>query len=134
LGLALAGQKDFDIKRDAFVFDSFIGKAANFDARQFSSTERQIRDMERKINMFKTDPSVYADYLDANPMAKTTVAMFNKRVAQLNKATAISKKIRLDSTLTPKERKEALEESKLNENAIRRNIVEGFKDYDVHPY
>jgi hypothetical protein len=134
LGLALAGQKDFDIKRDAFVFDSFIGKAANFDARQFSSTERQIRDMERKINMFKTDPSAYADYLDANPMAKTTVAMFNKRVAQLNKATAISKKIRLDSTLTPKERKEALEESKLNENAIRRNIVEGFKDYDVHPY
>ena len=133
LGLVLAGQKDFDIKRDAFVFDSFIGKAANYDARQFSSTERQIRDMERKINMFKTDPTVYADYLDANPMAKTIVDTFNKQVAQLNKASSISKKLRLDSTLTPKELKEALEDSKLNENAIRRNIVEMFKDYDVHP-
>ena len=133
LGLVLAGQKDFDIKRDAFVFDSFIGKAANYDARQFSSTERQIRDMERKINMFKTDPTVYADYLDANPMAKTIVDTFNKQVAQLNKASSISKKLRLDSTLTPKERDEALKDSKLNENAIRRNIVEMFKDYDVHP-
>jgi hypothetical protein len=133
LGLVLAGQKDFDPKRDAFVLDSFIGKAANYDAKQFSSTERQIRDMERNINMFKTDPTVYADYLDANPMAKTIVDTFNKQVAQLNKASSISKKLRLDTTLTPRERDEALKESKLNENAIRRNIVERFKDYDVHP-
>ena len=133
LGLFLAGQKDFDIKRDAFVFDSFIGKAANYDARQFSSTERQIRDMERKLNMFKSDPTVYADYLDANPMAKITVDMFNRRVAQLNKASSISKKIRLDTTLTPKERDEALKDSKLNENVIRRDIVEAARDYDVRP-
>ena len=133
LGLFLAGQKDFDVKRDAFVLDSFIGKAANYDAKQFSSTERQIRSMERNLNQFKTDPTVYADYLDANPMAKTIVDTFNKQVAQLNKASSISKKLRLDTTLTPRERDEALKDSKLNENATRRNIVEMYKDYGIHP-
>ena len=133
LGLVLAGQKDFDPKQDAFVLSSFIGKTANYDAKQFAATERKVRDMERKINMFKTDPAVYADYLDANPMAKTIVDVFNKQVAQLNKATAATKKLRLDNTLTPRERKAEVDDSKLNENVIRRNIVEMLKDYDVHP-
>ena len=134
IGLVGAGQKDFNPKTDTILFDSFFGAKSNFDARQFSKVENQIKDMERKLNMFKNDPMVYMDYVSDHPFDQGIVDFYNKAInGDLKETRALANKYRASPDLSLKERKELLENVKQQQNAIKRNLIQNFEMYDIKP-
>jgi hypothetical protein len=129
-----AGEKEFNPKTDTMLFDSFFGAKSNFDAREFSKVENQIKDMERKLNMFKTEPDRYMDYISANPFDQTIVDLYNKAVnGDLKTTRALANQYRRMSDISSKERKDLLENVKEQQNLIKRNLIEMFGAYDVKP-
>ena len=134
IGLFTAGQKDFNPKTDTMVFDSFFGAPSNFDARQFSKVENQIKDKERKLNMFKNDPERYMEYVSANPYDQGIVDMYNKGInGDLKEARTLANKYRSMPGLTAKERKDLLVNIKEQQNLIKRHLISVFEAYDILP-
>ena len=134
VGLTLTGQKDFDLKRDLPLTESFVGTASNYDAREFSKIKDEVSEVEGKLNMFKTAPEQYFKYTDKNPMAAKMVEIYNSREAKLLRPLQEqANKIRRDPDMTPKERAELLKDNKLNQNFAMRHIIEDMKmlkEYD----
>ena len=131
IGMVGTMQKDFNPKTDTLAFDMFFGAKSNFDAREFSKIENQIKDKERKLNMFKNDPERYMDYVAANPYDQGIVDIYNKGVnGDLKKARELANKYRAMPDLTPKERKELLDNVKEQQNLIKRHLISVFKAYE----
>lgn len=130
----ITGRKDFDPKTDLMVLDSFFGKKSNFDAREFSSVEKQIQKKAGLISMFqKSNPEQFAKYVEANPFDLVVVDIYNKQLATLNKSREQANIIRRMPGLTPKERKEILEGMTLTQNLIKRSMIDTFKQFDITP-
>ncbi|MEI6478493.1 MAG: LPD38 domain-containing protein [bacterium] len=129
LGMVLTGMKDFDIKRDTFVLDSFIGKYSSVDNREFAEIEKGIKKTEAILNMFKgTDK--YDDYIDAHPNAEMVVNMYNKNVnGGIKNIRGQMNKIRANTEYSPKERKEALDDLGYNLHALERSFIDAYQDY-----
>jgi hypothetical protein len=124
LGLTLAGQKDFDAKRDLFILESFISTKSNVDQREFSKMEDSVREKERLLKMFKTNPEKYADYVSEHPFDASLVKMYNQQVnGRLNDLRERANKIRRMPGLSPKDRKSLLEPIKEEQNIIKRQIT-----------
>jgi len=131
IGMVGTGQKEFNPKTDTLAFDSFFGAKSNFDAREFSRVENQIKDKERKLNMFKNDPERYMNYVSEHPFDQGIVDMYNKGVnGDLKKARELANKYRAMPGLSPKERKEALDNIKEQQNLIKRHLISVFGSYD----
>ena len=131
IGMVGTGQKEFNPKTDTLAFDSFFGAKSNFDAREFSKIENQIKDKERRLNMFKNDPERYAEYVMANPLDQGIVDMYNQGVnGELKKSRELANQYRAMPGLTPKERKELLDNIKEQQNLIKRNLIRSFKVYE----
>ena len=131
IGMVGTMQKDFNPKTDTLAFDMFFGAKSNFDAREFSKAENIIKDKERKLNMFKNQPERYMDYIAANPYDQGIVDIYNKGVnGDLKKVRELANKYRAMPDLTPKERKELLDNVKEQQNLIKRHLIEVFKAYD----
>jgi hypothetical protein len=131
IGMVATGEKEFNPKTDTLAFDSFFGAKSNFDAREFSKIENQIKDKERKLNMFKNDPERYMNYISEHPFDQGLVDMYNKGVnGDLKNARALANKYRAMPDLTLKERKELLDNVKEQQNLIKRNLINNFKAYD----
>lgn len=131
IGMVGTMQKDFNPKTDTLVFDSFFGAKSNFDAREFSKMENMIKDKERKLNMFKNDPERYMDYIAANPYDQGLVDIYNKGInGDLKKARELANRYRAMPDLTPKERKELLDNIKEQQNLIKRHLISVFKAYE----
>jgi len=134
IGMTVAGQKAFNPKTDTMVLDSFFGAPSNVDAREFSKVENQIKDKERKLNMFKSDPIRYAEYVAANPLDEAIVNIYNQSVgAGLNKLREQSNMYRKMPDLSPKERKELVDLIKAQENLYKRHLISVFEAYDIKP-
>jgi hypothetical protein len=124
LGLTLAGQKDFDAKRDLFILESFISTKSNVDQREFSKMEESIKKKERLLKMFKTNPEKYADYVSEHPFDPSLVQMYNQQVnGRLNDLREKANKIRRIPNLSPKDRKALLDPIKDEQNIIKRQIT-----------
>jgi hypothetical protein len=109
----------------------FFGAKSNFDAREFSKVENQIKDKERKLNMFKNDPERYMEYVTANPFDQGIVDMYNKGVnGDLKDVRALANKYRAMPGLSPKERKELLDNVKEQQNLIKRHLISVFGAYE----
>jgi hypothetical protein len=131
IGLVGTGQKEFNPKTDTLAFDMFFGAKSNFDAREFSKMENMIKDKERKLNMFKNDPERYMDYISANPYDQGIVDLYNKGInGDLKKVRELANKYRAMPDLTPKERKELLDNVKEQQNLIKRHLISVFKAYE----
>jgi hypothetical protein len=131
IGMVGTLQKDFNPKTDTLVFDSFFGAKSNFDAREFSKMENQIKDKERKLNMFKNDPERYMEYVAAHPYDQGIVDLYNKGInGDLKKARELANRYRAMPGLTPKERKELLDNIKEQQNLIKRHLISVFKAYE----
>jgi hypothetical protein len=134
IGMVAAGEKEFNPKTDTMVLDSFFGAPSNVDAREFSKVENKIKDKERKLNMFKSDPERYAEYVMENPIDEALVAIYNKAVGgQLNKLNEQANIYRKMPDLTPKERKELLDPIKAQQNLYKRHLISLFEAYDITP-
>ena len=131
IGMVGTGQKEFNPKTDTLAFDMFFGAKSNFDAREFSKVENQIKDKERKLNMFKNDPERYMEYVAENPFDQGIVDMYNKGVnGDLKKVRELANKYRAMPGLSPKERKELLDNVKEQQNLIKRHLISVFGAYE----
>ena len=129
LAMSATGFKEFDPKRDSIVFESFFGSPSNFDARQFSSVENQIKDIERRMNTLKSNnPVGYSEYLQDNPTHKYLVDYYNSQVnGQLRDIRKMMNDIRINREYTPKERGEMLDNLKPIQNLVKRNLLTAFE-------
>ena len=128
-----AGEKEFDPRHDTLLFDSFFGAPSNFDAREFSSVEKQIQGMEQKLKMFKDNPLMEAKYMAANPMAEHLVDVYNKGVNRdLKELRTEANEIRA-MQISPKTKEAMLKNIIRLQNLEKRFLIEEFKAYGVKP-
>ena len=129
LGLIAFGQKEFNPKTDTVFFDSFFGASSNYDAREFTSVETKILDMEKKLKTLETtDPVRYAEYVAENPTAPDIVKAYNTGIGgQLKELRAQAQQFRLMPGLSPKDRTEILKTIVQGENLEKANLVLQFK-------
>ena len=134
LSLFAAGEKAFNSKTDTVLFDSFFGSASNYDAKQFSNIEKQIKDKERKLKMFESNPEQYAKYVEANPMDEYLVKMYNEGVnGRLKEYREEANMVRKMPDLSPKDRNDALKNIVQMQNFEKRHMIDAFEAFDIKP-
>jgi hypothetical protein len=134
LSLLAAGEKAFNPKTDTVLFDSFFGSASNFDAKQFSNIEKQIKDKERKLKMFESNPEQFAKYVEANPMDDYLVKMYNEGInGRLKEYREEANRVRKMPDLSPKERSDALKNIVQMQNFEKRHMIDAFEAFDIKP-
>jgi hypothetical protein len=118
----IRGQKEFDVRTDTFLLDSYFKAPSNYDAIQFSKAESKIKEMEKKIKSLEGTEQ-YADYLESNPMAPATVKYYNQVVnGQLRNLRQRANEIRR-SDLSQKEKTELLQLLTKQQNQIKMAFV-----------
>jgi hypothetical protein len=128
LKLLASGEKDFNPKTDTILFDSFFGAPSNVDAKEFTSVENQIKNLERRLNTLKQDPPLYASFVAENPTSQYVVDFYNKQVGgNLNKIRKMVNDIRLMRNITPKERTDMIKNLMPAENILKRSLIDVFK-------
>lgn len=144
---ALSGDKTFDPKYDLIGLSSFIGRKADYDAREYASVQTQMERKRETFNMFKnkTDqPELLQRYLERHPNDPMLIWIYNKIEQQLKPYRSLRKDIealkyiRDPQTgqvrrITSKERKEALDKLRMEQNLIKRSLIDAFKSYNVKP-
>ena len=71
------------------------------------------------------------DYISANPYDQGIVDLYNKGInGDLKKVRELANKYRAMPDLTPKERKELLDNVKEQQNLIKRHLISVFKAYE----
>jgi hypothetical protein len=125
----IRGQKEFDVRTDTFLLDSYFKAPSNYDAIKFSKAEAKIKDMERRLKSLEgTDQ--YGDYLESNPMGPATVKYYNQVVnGQLRNLRQRANEIRR-SDLSQKEKTELLQLLTKQQNQIKMafvNALEGLE-------
>jgi hypothetical protein len=134
MALLASGEKARNPKTDTVLFDSFFGSASNYDAKQFSAIEKQIKDMERKLKMFESNPEQYAKYVEANPMDEYLVKMYNEGVnGRLKEYREEANAIRKMPDLSPKDRNDALKNIVQMQNFEKRHMIDAFEAFDIKP-
>lgn len=132
LYLTATGDKDFDAKKDTFLLRSFIGRNSNFDAREFAKAEAEIKALAQKVKTFEDfgTPEQLDNFYDKNPNADILIDTYNAGVnGRLRRLRQERNEIMRDRTLTPKQRKEYLDDIRLEENYIKKGLVEDFEAY-----
>ena len=134
LGLSVAGEKEFDLKNDVVFISSFIGSKSNIDAREFSSVEKKVQELEKRINALKDRPEQLDKFMDANPDAYAAVQFYNSQVnGSLRQIRAAANQVRASKELSIKERKEQLKELTTMSNQVKHQLVLVFEDMGIKP-
>jgi hypothetical protein len=134
MSLLATGEKAFNPKTDTVLFDSFFGSASNFDAKQFSAIENQIKDKERKLKMFESNPEQFAKYVEANPMDEYLVKMYNEGVnGRLKEYREEANMIRKMPELSPRDRNDVLKNIVQMQNFEKRHMIDAFEAFDIKP-
>jgi hypothetical protein len=129
----MQGNKSFDPKKDLPLFGSFVGSKSNFDSREFTKVENQIKEMERLLNMFKEDPVQYAKFTSKNPFAEVLVEQYNQNINGSLKDLRADLNTYRKMKLPQKERKAIIDALTLQSNIIKRGMIEEFKAYGIKP-
>jgi hypothetical protein len=134
LSLLATGEKAFNPKTDTVLFDSFFGSASNFDAKQFSNIEKQIKEKERRFKMFESNPEQFARYVEANPMDDYLIKMYNEGInGRLKEYREEANRVRKMPDLSPKERSDALKNIVQMQNFEKRHMIDAFEAFDIKP-
>jgi len=132
--LSATGQKEFDLRKDVPFIGSFVGAEANVDAREFGKIEDKIQSIKSKLDMFKSNPTEYREYVAANPMAPAIVEIYEKINGKfLNKLYHANNMYRRNPDLTPSERQKLMKPITDNINNIKYTLVNMVEKYDIHP-
>jgi hypothetical protein len=123
------GQKDFDIRTDTFLLDSYFKAPSNYDAIQFSKAENKIKELEKQFKALEGRPELES-WLEKNPMAPGIVSFYNKTVnGSLRNLRAEANIIRR-SDMSQKEKQAMLQAITKQQNQIKRafyTAIEGFE-------
>jgi hypothetical protein len=116
------GQKEFDIRTDTFLLDSYFKAPANYDAIQFSKAEGKIKELDKRFKALQGSPGMDT-FLEENPMAPGVVAFYNKTVnGALRNLRAQANYVRR-SDMSQKEKNELLQQITKQQNQIKRAFV-----------
>jgi arsenate reductase-like glutaredoxin family protein len=116
------GQKEFDIRTDTFLLDSYFKAPANYDAIQFSKAEGKIKELEKRFKALQGSPGLET-FLENNPMAPGVVSFYNKTVnGALRNLRAQANYVRR-SDMSQKEKNELLQQITKQQNQIKRAFV-----------
>jgi len=134
----MSGQKDFDPRNDVPFVRGFIGTPSNIDAREFGKIEDKLKDMQRKLNTMKESrPDMYQEYIDANPEEAAAVKFYNLQINRgLKKVNQRLNDVRAmpSSEISFRDRKEELDTLKKEQNAIKRQLIEVFREeFGIQP-
>jgi hypothetical protein len=140
IGLTAAGQKDFDPKTDLVVFSSFVGRKGNYDAREFASVEKKIKDKADTLRSLENTAKLNGDveplrrYFERNPNDRAIVYIYNKQINnRLRDLRSFRNAVQSNKNYTPKQKKEMIDQIDLEQNYIKRGMIEMFRQYGVNP-
>ncbi len=134
MGLWMSGKKDFNAHTDTMLFDSFFGTRSNFDARQWSRVEKDLKDRAEKVNMFKNNPEQYYEYLAANPFDAMLTKMYNGDAnGRLKELREEANKWRTMPGLDIKTRTELVKNAVLQQNLLKYSLIEKYKAFGIEP-
>ena len=110
IGLTIAGQKDFEVKRDTVFLESFISNYSKVDQRAFARIDNIIKEKEKRLNTLIIKPDLYVKYIEKNPFDVAIVENHNDFIRNyINPINSQLKTIRRMPDLSPKERKDLLD-------------------------
>jgi hypothetical protein len=125
----IRGQKEFDIRTDTFLLDSYFKAPSNYDAIQFSKAENKIKELDTRIKALQGTPQ-FDSFLNNYPMAPGMVNFYNQVVnGSLRNLRAQANQVRR-SKMTQKEKTELLQLLTKQQNQIKRaflTAVEGLE-------
>lgn len=134
MALWLSGKKEFNAHTDTMFLDSFFGTRSNFDARQWSKIEADLKERSEKIKMFKPDPVQYYKYLAANPFDEMLVKMYdgdaNKQLKDLREE---ANKWRTARGLDIRTRTELVKNAVLQQNLLKYSLIQKYKAFGIEP-
>ena len=126
--MSAAGYKEADLRNDVPVLASFFAGKSNVDAREFSKVEKQIQQMDKRINALKDKPEMLEKYLNEHSQDYALVQFYNQAVnGSLKQLRQVANQIRANPDLSPKERKSELDEIIKLQNAVKRDLLNGFE-------
>jgi hypothetical protein len=133
--LWLSGDKDFDWKHDTLFLNSFIGSKSNFDARQWSKIEDDLKERQKIVNALKeNNPVRYASYLAAHPLDEMLVEMYNQDVnGHLRDLRAEANQFRAMEGLSTRDKKAIVDAIVLQQNLEKFRLVQLYKAMGVEP-
>jgi hypothetical protein len=123
------GEKELSTKTDVPFIGSFVGTTSSVDAREFAEYEKDIKRKAeimggyKKNNIDKLD-----DYMDKYPFDDLLVETYDKGVVKLNRLRKEANEIR-QSNYSQKETTELLKENKDEQNLLKNELIEQFKNY-----
>ncbi len=131
----IAGNRDFDFKTDTLLLDAYLKAPSNYDARQFSEVEKEIKDLERRYRAYTSsgDAERIADYFQEHPYDKSVIDYYNKFNGQLNKLRELANKTRTNTNLTIKERQDQVRVLIDNQNKLKSAFVQSVAAYGIEP-
>jgi len=128
LGYTVAGQKEFSVKYDTQLFNSFFSRVSDIDARKYAETKKDVEKVRGRLNLFKdTNTQEYIDYNKNNPASYAIVKTFDSLNAKLNKLNAQANLLRKMPGLSPQERTQQLRMIKVYQLMLKKGISEQIK-------
>jgi arsenate reductase-like glutaredoxin family protein len=124
------GQKEFDIRTDTFLLDSYFKAPANYDAIQFSKIESKIKELDKRFKALQGTPQMET-FLEDYPMAPGMVNFYNQTVnGALRNLRAQANYVRR-SDMTQKEKNEMLQLLTKQQNQIKRAFTTAVEGLDT---
>ncbi len=140
IGLTASGQKDFDPKADLVLFSSFVGRKSNYDAREFAQVESKIKDKADALRSLENLAKLNGDveplrrYMERNPNDKAIIYIYNKQINnRLRDLRSFRNAVQSNTEYTPKQKRDIIDQIDLEQNYIKRGMIETFRQYGVNP-
>jgi hypothetical protein len=126
------GKKEFSAKNDVPLFGSFFGSKSSVDSRQFSKMETDIKETQRIINEFKTNPYQMARFRAERPMDELIVDYYNKAVNHdLKNLRAQANKYRENTNYDPAMKSQLLKINQYQQNLVKYQMMNMFEAYGM---
>jgi hypothetical protein len=127
------GEKAFNPKTDLALLGSFFGAKSNVDAREFTSVQEKIKDLDTRLKTLnKTNRATAAEFRAENPGVESAINVYNQQVARLDKIRKRANEIRT-MDIPPIDKQELLRLNIQQQNMLKHEIIERLKPYGVEP-
>ena len=128
------GKKKFNLKTDVPLFGSFFGAKTKVDAREYSSIEERIKELDKRLaTLDDVNPAKAAEFDAKNPLTRGLIDAYKSRQGELTKLRTEANQIRNMPGLSPKARDELLRIVIMQQNILKHEMVMDFKAYGEKP-
>jgi len=127
------GEKAFNPKTDLALLGSFFGAKSNVDAREFTSIQEKIKDLDERLKTLnKTNRATAVEFRAENPGVESAITIYNQQLSRLDKIRKRANEIRT-MDIPPIDKQELLRLNILQQNMLKHEIIERMKPYGIEP-